>query len=170
MAKHTSSVLFIGGQNAVVFECRRNNVVAHLRVSACTDPLLSLATTHLCLFFVHSSVWLGADTTKMWWEQGQTDQTDELRGLFPFGNDWKSFSRFERRTFSEKRSFFPLSRNSEGPNVRLSKSVPASFQQVHMHSMMWNRDHTCELLHLIVQAIICDTKRAPQRNSNANSM
>ena len=43
------------------------------------------------------------------------------------------------------------------------------FPQDRTQAMMWNRDHLCELPHVIVQAM-CNINKAPQSESNAKTL
>ena len=174
VVRQTHSVFFTGGPSAVVCVCRRKcvvgkfpcNALAFVRALAQPD-CQALATTDLCRLFVHVMFgWTdhdavtassGANTTKMRWQQGQKDQTNELSGFCHSGRYGSHFCRVQGcPTASKKKNrktqnviAFSCGRTIQWAIRSDRPDPPGSFWQVRTRAMMQNRDHLCELPHVM---------------------
>ena len=119
----------------------------------------------------------GAFTTKMRSQRGQKDQTNEHSGLCHLGRYGSHFycvqccPKAGKKCKTQKLISLSCGRTIERA-IKSDRSgpVPASVWQVCTHTMMWNRDHLCELPYVIVRAIICKNEKAPRASSDANSI
>ena len=162
---------------------------AHLRVSACTDRLVSpchrppVSSLRPRIGLVGRTMAPSQHQTAPTprrCRRSKDKKTKQMNVLdFAIWDDLKSFllcktlpeGRQKKNRHTQKVMAFSDGRKTQWA----SKSdrpdrVHGSVRQVCTHAMMQNRDHLCELAHVIDQTIICNTKKAPRTNRNANSI
>ena len=149
VVRQTHSVFFSGGPRAVVCVCRRKCVVGSCpatRSPSCgrllrqtIEPLppptcVVSSSTYLLGWTDHGAVTAsnGANTTKMRWQQGQKDQTNDRSGLRHLG-------RYDSHFFCAQSCQKGRQKNRKTQWAEKSyraDPVPGSFWRVRTHAMM----------------------------------